>query len=145
MKSILIVSSLLFINTLPTLAQDSCGQITVKNITKESKSVYPVYIYKVDGKNIMGQRHTMNLPAGKHDVEVKELINDRTVNRFRQLNGTSSPKTLTIDVVKNKKYWLASKLIRSEKSNVRQGKHWEPIIWKEYEQNCQLSWFETDS
>ncbi|MDC2890620.1 hypothetical protein Q4575_12715 [Psychrosphaera sp. 1_MG-2023] len=125
------------------LADQQCGQITVKNITKESQSIYPAFIYKVDGKNIMGQRQTMNLPVGTHEIELKEMIDDQTVRRFRQLNGTSEAKTLTLNVSADKKYALASKFNRDAKSQIRTGQHWTPVVWKEYDKSCEFSWHDS--
>lgn len=120
-----------------TLANSNvCGRVSVFVEPPESRDLYPAYIRTIDDKNVISQLAIFKLKPGVHVIDVHELIERRTLRPSKMLQQA---KTLEITVEPNKTYYIAAKYNRDERFSARDGKYWDPVVWKVVEQSCEGS------
>lgn len=101
------------------------------------KDIYPVLITRTDDINREFSRHSFRLKPGLHTIKLHELISENYTGLKRSLKIRKS-KTIEINVEPNITYHLGAKFIPANRYNNRNGKYWEPIIWKESKNECSL-------
>ena len=116
-------------------SESSCGEISVFFSPPATRKLYPAYINGIDGKGVNRMKKTFRLKPGKYQVKVHELINSTLLTR--RSRALQRAKTLEIEVKANVRYDLAAKFISEKKFSLRD-EFWEPVIWREKEQQCEL-------
>ena len=118
-------------------AQNSqCGIISIYKKPPEAKNIYRVNINSIDGVFVGSRSHSFQLSPGKHKIKVIEQITDSYFTRRR--GEMLNYKTFEVDVKADGKYYLGAKYIRKNRSKLKSGEYWEPIIWKTSNSSCEL-------
>ncbi len=122
--------------SLPLQAAE-CGRISIFHTPPESRDLYPVALFRIDGNSKVHTREIFRVSPGKHVVEMHELITDPMLRRkpsYRQ-----RAKALSIDVEPGYTYKLAARFIRKHRLDVGpEGNYWEPVVWKVQAQACDM-------
>ena len=116
--------------------ENACGRISVFFRPPEARYLFPVYVNKIDDKNVISSRNTFRLPPGKHVIKINELIIDpflKFLTRRKTIRQKS--KTIEIDVKPDITYHLAAKFLRE---NATKEEFWEAVVWKESQDKCEL-------
>ena len=118
----------------PMEAASQCGEITTYNPPPETKDIYFAKINLIDGKTISSYSNRIKLSVGLHKIKVIENIQvpSFTLRRGEMMNY----KTFEINIEPNKKYAVGAKYIRENRSKLKSGDYWEPIVWKVSESKC---------
>lgn len=116
--------------------ENACGRISVFFRPPEARDLFPVYVDKIDDKNVISSRNTYRLPIGKHVIKIHELITDPFLRRGKTTWQKS--KTIEIDVKPNFTYHLAAQFLRERATEtIREEGFWEPVVWKESQEKCE--------
>jgi len=114
---------------------NACGVVSIFKKPPETKNIYRVAVNKVNGKVVQNSPE-FKLSAGKHKFKVIELIQD---SRFTRRRGEmKNYKDFEINVEPNMKYNIGAKYIRKNRSKLKSGEYWEPVIWKSSSTNCKI-------
>jgi hypothetical protein len=121
-------------------AVTGCGRISVFDVAPRSKDLYRARLINVDG-TLPGPTtaRSYRVPAGKHSLEVAEMIEDEQFNdvQLRQRAQQSDRyKTIELDVKPNTTYLLASHLIEERRNNIMDRSYWEPVIYSQSSEAC---------
>ena len=122
-------------------SDSSCGEVSVFFRPPMGKGLYRANIRKIDGKNINFERHTVQLPPGKHLIEIHGLMAPNSTGRAKRLNHESLKRynsEILIDIEAGKSYDLASKFISLESKEESKQFLSEAVIWKISDKSCQL-------
>lgn len=113
---------------------NACGRISVFATPPQTRDLYPAYFSEIDGENAPPRRSIIKLSPGKHIIELHELIADQWVRRKK---GLQEAKPIEIDIKANTTYYLAAKFIREKRLSTFNEEYWEPVVWREIEQQCE--------
>ena len=69
-------------------------------------------------------------------IKVIENIRENSLTRRR--GEMKNFKYIEIDIQANKKYALGAKFIRKNRSKLKTGEYWQPVVWSESEESCKL-------
>jgi len=118
-----------------------CGRISIFDVAPRSQDLYRARVMNIDGRlpGPSGTR-TFKLPAGRHVLEVAELIDPEQFNdvQHRQRDMRADPyKELVVDVQPDTTYLLAARLIPGRRNYISDGSYWEPVIHHQNSEPCQ--------
>ncbi len=124
----------------PATAVAGCGRISVFDVAPRSKDLYRARLMNVDGK-LPGPTaaRSYRVNAGKHALEVAELIDERQFNdvQLRQrVKQSDRYKTIELDVQPNTTYLLAAHLIEANRNDIIGQTYWEPVIFSQSSEAC---------
>ncbi|MDN3651916.1 hypothetical protein QWY77_03935 [Thalassotalea ponticola] len=111
-----------------------CGIVSVNKPTPTTKDLYPAKVNTIDDDPVKSNSHTFFLPVGKHKIKVMENIHDDLFTRRR--SGMLNYKIIEVDVKANTQYYLAAKFNRKQKTDLKSGGYWEPVVWKTMAREC---------
>ena len=120
---------------------DSCARISTFDSAPRSQQLFPAVLIAVDGKlpGPIGVE-SWRITPGKHVLKVAEAIEPNrftfTQNRDRDGRNTDRYKTLEIDAQPGITYRLAVRFYPDRRNPMREGRYWEPVIWKESPEPC---------
>jgi len=113
--------------------ETGCGIVSIFKKPPQTKSIYRVVIDKVNDQTIP-ETAQFQLPVGKYKFKVIELIQD---SRFTRRRGEMKNfKDFEVVVEANTKYEIGAKYIRKNRSKLKTGEYWEPVIWKKSSVTC---------
>lgn len=115
-----------------------CGRISMLDIAPRSSQLHGATVVRIDGKTpgVTGQ-NVFRVPAGKHLIEVGELIESRYLSfNDRQRNVARNYKSITLDVAADTTYFVAARLIEDKRNDWKNGAYWETAIWKTATESC---------
>lgn len=117
-----------------------CGWINTFDSAPRQDHFHAAILISIDGEHTPLQgRSSYRVLAGRHVLKVGELIEERYLgfsHTFRDSGGGDRYKTLVVDVAPNTAYFLASRLNPESRNEWRDGKFWDPVIWKTKQENC---------
>lgn len=121
-------------------AVTGCGRISVFDVAPRSKDLYRARLINVDGE-LPGpsSSRTFRVSAGKHTLEVAELIDDHQFNSIelrQRVRNSNRYKTLELDVQPDTTYLLAAHLIEDKRSDIIGQGYWEPVIYQHNSEAC---------
>ncbi|QDP00453.1 hypothetical protein [Thalassotalea sp. PS06] len=122
--------------TLEPVVDNSCGIISVYRQPPEAKNIYPVNINKIDNFVVPDKSAQFQLSPGTHKIKLIELISDSYFTRRR--GDMKNFKDFEIVIEPNKKYYLGAKYVRKNRSKLKTGEYWEPIVWKTTDMDCSM-------
>ncbi|WP_394174269.1 hypothetical protein [Thalassotalea litorea] len=117
-------------------ANNSCGIVSVYQKPPESKNIYFVNINKIDNIVVPDKGAQFQLSPGTHKIKVIEQISDSYFTRRR--GSMKNYKDFEIVIEPNKKYYLGAQYIRKNRSKLKTGEYWEPIVWKTSDAECTM-------
>jgi hypothetical protein len=122
-------------------AASGCGRISIFDVAPRSEDLYRAKLMNIDGQ-LAGPSgaKSFKLPAGKHVLQVAELINSDQFNdvQLRQRDMRPNPyKDLVVDVQPNTTYLLAARLVPERRNYITDGSYWEPVIYQQNSESCQ--------
>ncbi|MGQ4275642.1 PDZ domain-containing protein [Pseudidiomarina sp. E22-M8] len=112
----------------------NCGRVSVFVTPPQARDLFPAYFVRIDDDNVLTRRPIVKLSPGKHKVELHELIDDPWVRRSRSINQA---KTIEIDVKADTTYYFAARFVRDKRLSTVDEEYWEPVIWRQVEQECE--------
>jgi len=118
------------------LEAKGCGIITVYKKPPKTKNVHYAAINSIDGVVVSTKSRSFVLTTGKHVIKVIENIRENSLTRRR--GEMKNFKYIEIDIQANKKYALGAKFIRKNRSKLKTGEYWQPVVWSESEESCKL-------
>ena len=116
--------------------KNSCGVLAVYDKTPQTKSIFHAGINSIDGKTVNTNSRSFALSPGKHIIKVIENIVDPRFTRRR--GEMMNYKFIEINIEANKKYSLGAKYIRKNRSKLKTGEYWDPVVWKVTEKACKV-------
>ena len=122
-------------------AASGCGRISIFDVAPRSQELYRARIMNIDGRlpGPTGTK-TFRLPAGRHVLEVAELIDPEQFNdiQLRQRDMRQHPyKELVVDVRPDTTYLLGARLVQARRNFISDGSYWEPVIYRQNSEPCQ--------
>ncbi len=129
----------------PLPASEGCGRINLALKPPLSESIYPIFLHSIDGRLggplLNSLDGVYRLRAGRHLIKLSEEIPDdrfwgAASNHRRQQQRNQRFKTLEIDVQINTTYRIGARFNKDKADSVKDQAYWEPVIWKEFEENC---------
>jgi len=124
-------------NTQAVSLEEQCGRVREPFITpKLRESIYYARIQSIDGEDQPRGRDIFKLKPGLHVIGLHEFISDRDVRRKRF--GVQYRKFITLKVEPNMTYYVGARFLRNKRMQTRHEKYWEPTIWKEESEPCEL-------
>jgi hypothetical protein len=126
--------------TSATPAVVGCGRISVFDVAPRSKDLYRARLINVDGQ-LPGptSARSYRISAGKHSLEVAELIDEKQFNDLQMRQRTQRSdryKTIELDVQPNTTYLLAAHLIEANRNDIIGQTYWEPVIYSQSSEAC---------
>ncbi|MCK7594512.1 hypothetical protein [Pseudomarimonas salicorniae] len=124
----------------PALA-DSCARISTFDSAPRAQQLFPAVLIAVDG-DLPGPTGapSWRITPGRHVLKVAEAIEPNrfttTQNRERDGRRADRYKTLEIDAKPGITYRLAVRFYPDRRNPMREGRYWEPVIWKESPEPC---------
>lgn len=123
-------------------ATRGCGRVHVGLKPPVSQELFPIVLHEVDG-GMPGplSNQVFRLSPGRHVLKVSEdidgtrftgLQNDHRV----RLQRSEMFKYMTLDVEPNTTYRLGVKFFKDKREPIREQRYWEPVVWKQFEENC---------
>jgi len=117
-----------------------CGRISVFDVAPRSKDLYRARLINVDGE-LPGpsSSRSFRVSAGKHTLEVAELIDDNQFNSIelrQRVQNSDRYKTLELDVQPDTTYLLAAHLIEAKRGDIIGQGYWEPVIYQHNSEAC---------
>jgi hypothetical protein len=119
----------------------SCARVSTFDSAPRSQQLFPAVLIAVDGE-LPGPTgaESWRITPGRHVLKVAEAIepNRFTAPQNRERDGRNSDryKTLEIDAQPGVTYRLAARFHHDRRHPMREGKYWEPVIWKESPESC---------
>jgi hypothetical protein len=111
-----------------------CGEIILYSRPPKTKNIHYVWINQIDGQTVSTKSNRFTLSAGKHRIKVVEQIQS---NQFTRRRGEMmNAKYIDFEVKPNMKYSLGAKFIRKNRSKLKTGEYWNPVVWKTTESVC---------
>ena len=120
---------------LSTAKSNACGIITLNENPPKTKNVHYAAINQIDGQTVSSRSTRFALAEGKHTIKVVEKITESSLTRRR--GEMKNYKFIEMDIQANKKYALGAKYIRKNRSKLKTGEYWQPVVWKTSESECQ--------
>jgi hypothetical protein len=115
-------------------AEQGCGVIVLYMRPPKTKDVHFVWINKIDGETVSSNSTRFKLSAGVHRIKVIEKIQS---NHFTRRRGEMmNAKYIDFEVKPNKKYSIGAEFIRKNRSKLKTGEYWKPVVWKTTETEC---------
>jgi len=122
-------------------AESGCGRVSIFDVAPRSQEIYRARVMNIDGRlPAPTGTKTFKLPAGRHVLEVAELIDPEQFNSVqrRQRDMRSDPyKELVVDVQPNTTYLLGAQLVTARRGDIMDGSYWEPVIYHQNSESCQ--------
>ena len=114
-----------------------CGYLNVFDVAPRQEKLYGMRLLSVDG-HLPGPDGSSQyrVTAGRHELNIGELIDSRQLSFNSRQRERHSNKTLVIDVAPNTTYYLAAKLNPDARAGWSDGSYWEPVAWRETPQEC---------
>ncbi len=114
--------------------EQGCGEIILYSRPPKTKDIHYVWINQIDGQTVSTKSNRFTLSAGKHRIKVVEQIQS---NQFTRRRGEMmNAKYIDFEVKPNMKYSLGAKFIRKNRSKLKNGEYWNPVVWKTTEAVC---------
>ena len=124
----------------PGYNEGDCGVITTIYDPPASWYLFKARIAKINGERVIGTGLSYTLPAGMNQVKVFEVMpsSQTGFSLSKKYRSYTRSKTINFLAKPNKKYYLASKLIKSNRHKTRTGEYWQPYVWKVEDFECSL-------
>ncbi len=94
----------------------------------QSKNIFPVSLYEVDGKQIIKRTNAVWLSPGKHSLKVTSIVNlsqrSTGMTTRQKSNPAKNHNTLEISVEDGKTYYIGYD------ASDRNPNKWKPVVWK---------------
>jgi hypothetical protein len=115
-------------------AEQGCGEITLYSRPPKTKDIHFAWINQIDGETVATNSTRFTLSAGVHRIKVIERIQS---NHFTRRRGEMmNAKYIDFVVKPNMKYSLGAEFIRKNRSKLKTGEYWNPVVWKTTEAEC---------
>ena len=115
---------------------NSCGLVTVYKTPPKTKNIHFASVNSIDGEVVTSGTQTFALTPGKHIIKVVEQIRENSLTRRR--GEMKNYKFIEVNIEANHKYDLGAKFIRKNRSKLKTGEYWQPVVWKTSESECNL-------
>ena len=76
------------------------------------------------------------MPAGRHVLEVAEIIDSEDLPQARSRQRRDSEQLLEIDVAPDTTYTIAAHLVDANARDFARGGYWKPVVYKEKSEAC---------
>jgi membrane-associated protease RseP (regulator of RpoE activity) len=120
-----------------TSSESQCGRIREPFITpKLREDIHSARIQSIDGEDQPKGRDIFKLKPGLHVVGIHEFISDYRVKRKK--HGIQFRKYITINIEPNTTYYVGAKFLPNKRLMTKDEQYWEPTVWKEVNQPCEL-------
>ena len=125
----------------PSGSSTGCGRISIFDVAPRSQDIYRARLMNIDG-TLAGPSgaKSFKLPAGRHVLEVAELIDPEQFNdvQRQQRDMRANPyNELVVDVQPDRTYLLGARLVTARRSYISDGSYWEPVIYQHNTESCQ--------
>lgn len=111
-----------------------CGEIILYSRPPKTKDIHYAWINQIDGQTVSTNSARFKLSAGKHRIKIIEKINSPHFTRRR--GEMMNAKYIEFEIKANQKYALGAQYIRKNRSKLKTGEYWNPIVWKTTEAEC---------
>lgn len=120
-----------------TSSESQCGRIREPFITpKLREDIHSARIQSIDGEDQPKGRDIFKLKPGLHVIGLHEFISDYRVKR--KSFGVQRRKYITLKVEPNTTYYVGARFLPDKRLLTRHEQYWEPTIWKEKSEPCEL-------
>ena len=130
MKTLLLFTSL-FLSTLlaanPFVKPSEPNGTLVLSVNHQSKDIFPVVLYEIDGKQINVRENKVWLKPGIHKIRVRSTIDYNLLNKSlvkRQKFNSKLKSALEVNVEEGKDYYVGYD------ASSRDPNLWKPVVWK---------------
>lgn len=113
---------------------NKCGVITLYKKPPKTKNIHYAMINSIDGEIVNSKSKSFSLNEGKHVLKVIENIVESSLTRRR--GEMKNYKFIEVDIQANKKYALGAKYIRKNRSKLKSGEYWQPVVWSVADVTC---------
>ncbi|MGB0936882.1 MAG: hypothetical protein ACPGTQ_05465 [Colwellia sp.] len=114
--------------------EQGCGEIILHSRPPKTKNMHYAWINQIDGHTVSTKSTRFKLSAGTHRIKVIEQIQS---NQFTRRRGEMmNAKYIDFEVKPNMKYSLGAEFVRKNRSKLKTGEYWNPVVWKSTETEC---------
>lgn len=111
-----------------------CGTVSSFLAPDNSAQLYRLVVTHLDGVPVIS-RPNYQLPSGKHEFTVAELIN---APELKVSLAARKVKTFTVDVLANQRHHIAAQFNTDRiYIGANQG-YWQPVVWQTESHQCEM-------
>lgn len=125
----------------PASAAASCARISTFDVAPRSQNLHRAILIAVDGA-MPGplDASSWRITPGKHTIKLAEAVDAREFSALKQRDRDGRHadryKTIEIDAKPGITYRLAAQFHREHRLQIRDGRYWAPVVWKEVSESC---------